>query len=460
MKLPATMVLSVLLLPAVFQQAPATRPNLEDSGSIPNIYDTNPKHIWNRLYDALLIRRDPSGAIYGADGLDPLLWDQTEHLLSGFSHQRVRAILDEFLQTHAENQIRDPAKRALLQSKLWAVFDWSARRDSDHRAERRELQVRLAEVMRRLALGAREINALPDNYAQAAASGAFAKEYDPANRDRVFLPPELFQPRGPWVCIKGDQGPVAENHVGSVSGRSRFLVFVRLPQGRQATLDYFHILWDVPQPWVGAEIDPAQGGLNPALPQFPVGTQVALVRQMMLFDRDGALVSTPITESIQIRVYRTITARHDRNRVDVDWPAGRTEQDFYEIRLSQPQLFAGQAGGLRAVAPTEAELPVFQTQEWDSFEHSAKEQPPPESLLGGRILDRCVDCHSAPGINSLRSRRHLLKPNPAQLDPNPPYDSVWWEAENTVAWKANHFDWGLLNGYWKAGSATNNLYRH
>ena len=93
--------------------------------------------------------------------------------------------------------------------------------------------------MRRLALGAREINALPDNHTQAAASGAFAKEYDPANRDRVFLPPELFQPRGPWVCIKSDQGPVAENHVGSVSGRSRFLVFVRLPQGRQATLDYF-----------------------------------------------------------------------------------------------------------------------------------------------------------------------------------------------------------------------------
>ena len=89
-------------------------------------------------------------------------------------------------------------------SKLWAVFDWSARGDSDHRGERRELQVRLAEV------------ALPDNYAQAAASGAFAKEYDPAKRDRVFLPPELFQPRGPRVCIKGDQRPVAESHVGSV----------------------------------------------------------------------------------------------------------------------------------------------------------------------------------------------------------------------------------------------------
>jgi len=449
MKPLAVVILSFLLSPAALQETPAIK-NFPASGSRPTIYDPNPNHIWNRLHDALLTRRDPTGDAYGVDEIDPLLWARTEHLLSGSSHQRALALLDEFLRTHGENQIRDPAKRALLQSKLWAVFDWSALSSIDHRAERRELQIRLAEAMRRLALTPAEIKSLPDNYAQAVASGAFAKEYDPADRERVFLPPDLFEPRGSWVSIQGDQGPVAETHVSFASGRSRFLVFVRLPQGRQATLDYFHTLWDVPQPWVRSEVDPAQGLLDPALPQFPEGTQAALVRQMMLFDRNGVLVSTPITESVQIRVYRTITARHDSDRVDVDWPAARTEQDFHEVRLTQSQLFAGQAGGLRAIAPTATELPVFQTQGEDAFESSAKQHSPLPKLLGGRILERCAGCHSASGINSLRSRRHLLKPNHAQLDPKPPYDSLWWESENTAIWKASRFDWGLLNGYWQA----------
>jgi hypothetical protein len=34
---------------------------------------------------------------------------------------------------------------------------------------------------------------------------------------------------------------------------------------------------------------------SPDLPQFPVGTQVALLRQMMLLDRDCELVPGPLT---------------------------------------------------------------------------------------------------------------------------------------------------------------------
>ena len=29
-----------------------------------------------------------------------------------------------------------------------------------------------------------------------------------------------------------------------------------------------------------------------------------------------------------------------------------------------------------------------------------------------------------------------------------------WEAQSTLAWKANHYDWGLLNGYWQANMRT------
>jgi hypothetical protein len=289
----------------------AASENLEKNSAL---YDPNPKHIWNRLLDALLVREDSAGAKYGLDSLDPLLWMNSDHLLAQPSHQRALRVLDEFLQTRAENQIHDPLKRAILQRDLWAVFDWSVLQESPSQMprydkEKQELQTKLAEVLRRLALTAQEIALLPANYGQAVASGAFPKEYDPDHPERAFLPPDLFDPLGPWVCINGNSyfgQTAAIEHLITFSGRSRFLVFVRLPAGRGATLEYFRTLWNFPQPWV--QSDPSgQPHVNPNLPSFPVGTQVALLRQMTLFDNRGNLVDAPITESLQIRVYRAIT---------------------------------------------------------------------------------------------------------------------------------------------------------
>jgi len=112
-----------------------------------------PQHIWNRLYAALLVREDSHGGQYDADSLDPPLWLQSEYLLAGPSHARALRVLDESLQTHAENLIRDPLKRAMLQRDLWAVFDWSVQQESAQQRphydnERREVQSRLAEALR------------------------------------------------------------------------------------------------------------------------------------------------------------------------------------------------------------------------------------------------------------------------------------------------------------------------
>jgi hypothetical protein len=164
----------------------------ESSEKVGAPYDPNPAHIWNRLDDALLIREGPTGAKYGADSLDPLLWRDTEHLLVQPSPARALRVLDQFLQTHAENLIQDSLKRAIFQRDLWALFDWSVQWGPDdegeasYEKERQELQIRLAEVLRRLALTSKEIESLPDNYAEAVASGVLAKEYDPAHRDRTF----------------------------------------------------------------------------------------------------------------------------------------------------------------------------------------------------------------------------------------------------------------------------------
>ncbi|MGH9703097.1 MAG: hypothetical protein ACRD4K_06955, partial [Candidatus Acidiferrales bacterium] len=283
--------IATLTLLAILRVPPSKKTHSEATRGPVVLFDPNPKHLWNRVYEGLWIRKDSVGNACGTDALDPLLWMETEHLLTGASHQQALIVLDEFLRTHWEKEIRDPLKKAILQRDLWAIFDWSAIPGGQHDSERRELQTRLAEALRRLELTASEIKSLPDNYAQAIASGEFEKEYDRANRERAFLPFDLPDPLGPWVCMRGDRGPVAEMHVGETSGRSRFLVFVRLPAGRQATLDYFHALWNVSDPWSTGQIDVGRGDLNPNLPQFPVGTQVALLRQMMTFDRAGALVA-------------------------------------------------------------------------------------------------------------------------------------------------------------------------
>jgi hypothetical protein len=455
MRLVAPSALFVVALFAFWE--PAAAPGHPEPST--TIFDSNPSHLWNRLYAALLIREDRHGTEFGADSLDPLLWPASEHLLTGSSHERAMRVLDEFLQTRAENLIHDPVKHALLQRDLWAVFDWSvlqfpARDGSEHGKEKSELQARLAEVLRRLALTPEEVKALPDNYAQAVASGSFAKAYDPANPERPFLPPDLFDPRGPWVCIQpspeSDSG-VAKMHIFNFSGRSGFFVFVRLPEGRKATMDYFQSLWNFPEPWVhGPSFAADQSLENPDLPSFPAGTEVALVRRMTLIDNQGDLEASSLTESVQIRVYHAVTAAPER-----DFTGGMASviknsgQDFFEFKLSRPLLFSAKNGGLHAIGRDETEFSTFQTKGGDPIEAppglpASVDKPLPE-------LKSCVWCHSGGGVHSLNSRSSLLKPNRLQQEPqNIDYGPIYWGDGAAISWKGNRYDWGLLNGYWKA----------
>ena len=449
---PLVVVMSLIMVGAVLPERGDFRGN-SDAPQV-TIYDPNPTHLWNRLYATLLIREDRHGNVYGEDSLDPLLWGFTKHLLEGDSHRQAIHVLDEFLQTHGESLIRDPVKRAMLQRDLWAVFDWSVARkpsrpgEPAYEAETRELQVRLAEAMRRVALTQEEIEALPDNYAQALASGEFAKEYDPQHKDPVFLPPDLFQEYGPWVGIGGDYlNPATSQHVTAFSGRSRFLIFIRLPAGRKAAYDYFRELWNFPQPWIARPDAPNQPEINPELPSFPPGTEVALVRQMTLFDKQGNLAPAPITESVQVRVYENVTSGTTEPAASLPDTISRNGQHFYEIRLSRRQLFAGKSGGLRAVGPDEKELFQFNAMGFDEFEN------PPFRVVLTRtppILEECFMCHRGVGINSLNSRANLLRPNSLQQDHTYAYPPRWWENDATVDWKQTRFDWGLLRGYWAA----------
>jgi hypothetical protein len=152
--------------------------------------------------------------------------------------------LDEFLRARAERAVRDPLRRALLQRDLWALFDW-ADAGNDLPQERRDLEERLSQAIRRVALTENEIHALPDTYAMAVGQGQFAARFDSHDPSRSFLPPDLFLSTSPWVCISAfAEQPTAKGHF---SGRSRFLVFMRLPGGRNATLTYVQKLRSWPR---------------------------------------------------------------------------------------------------------------------------------------------------------------------------------------------------------------------
>jgi hypothetical protein len=401
------------------------------------MYHADPEHLWNRLHRALFVRVGPDGRTYGQDRLEPLLWVGSKHLLEGKAHQRAVAILDEFLKNKGEKLIEDPLKRAVLQRDLWLIFNWlddvhshfyDPELTSDEvRAAQDRLRPRLAAVIGRLALTRDQIKQLPDNYAMAVASADYARRFDPKHPDTPYLPADLFDSNGPWVCVGRPDGPVAPQHQADTGTNmftnSAFLVFLRLPDGRAATLDFLKRLRtfdqplrvDAKEPKIGMQYLP-----NPELPQFPVGTQVALVRRSLLIAVPNTLLATTLTESVQLRFYREVPQMTEPNvRAAIESSGGGRVADpriaawqaFHEFQLRRSRLFANRAGGLRAVGSDERDfnLPFF-LQMRDEFEDpdyraSGGSRPPARSFSESQhvVKQDCFLCHSLPGAASFNS---------------------------------------------------------
>jgi hypothetical protein len=403
------------------------------------LYDPDPKHLWNRLHQALHIRfRDGDGdrdAPVSADqnfdpnDLDPFFWDRHHpYLLSGPGHREALSLLDEFLDKNAEVLVKEPLKRALLQRDLWALFDWAAdpdwpKRDEKKRfvKERGELQSRLGRVLRRLALSAAEIDQLPDNYAAAVKAKRYPAEFQPDRKATAFLPADLWDPKGPWVLL-GDRegGLLAGQHVQFFGGRSTFMIFLRLPEGRDQTLKYIDQLSE----WLQKG---AKGG-RATVPQFSANTQFALVRRTLLLDDRGEIRPTPLTEQVQMQILHDPTTAPDRPTTAPDGKPG--VQTFLEFRLRREQLLAGKAGGLGAVPDDEGE-----------WQHLTFYGGGP--LIDGfavvlPIMASCRGCHShGPGILSINSssiisssRWHVTSPGDQE--------------RRISAWKHQQDSWKLL----------------
>jgi hypothetical protein len=435
-----------------------------------SLYHRDAQHLWNRLHEAALVRVGPDDRAYGHDRLEPLLWMATKHLLEERSRDRLMEVLQEFNKNEGEKLIEDPLKRAILQRDLWLVFDWvdrvhrsfeDPRLSADvWRASQQRLRPALAAVIGRLALTPDQIKQLPDNYLDAVASGQFARRFDTEQPDKPYLPPDLFAADSPWVCVGRSDGPVAPAHLREESGNpftnSVFLVFLKLPGGREAILDYLARLSSFGEPLLVRSEDAGRLDKylpNPKVPQFPVGSELALVRRAMLIASPRTIASSTVVESLQLRVYRDVPAMTAQT-LDAALVGGTAAnlrahswQSFHEFRLSRSLLFAGRAGGLRPVGSDEPDFKTgFGAHPWDEFEARFMGQ----SFKGPTVAikETCFACHSLPGVYSFNSFFNYRLSNLRDGDNGRPAllmaMSPAQVSKSAVVWKTERPSWTSL----------------
>jgi hypothetical protein len=447
----------VLVLPALLlgwkaQQAPSvSAPHVrvnrfdaeDDRRETQTVYDSDPEHPWNRLHALLYSRTGPDGRIYDHEGLEPLFLPGSKFLTEGPSHQEAVSALDAFLKEKADERIRDPLKRAIFQRDLWAVFSATvpdperavridertgritstdrledigdAATEVERRTSRRQLQRRLVQIMRRVALKPDEVAALPENLSQAVKAGTFPDSFNPKEPGRAFLPRDLLEVDGPWIPVsnlsrESEDLPTAPEHTRFTRGRSVFVVLLRLPEGRTATAAFLKKM--------------REGEIL----QLPKGAQTALLRRTLLIDSSGNLRESPLTESLQIRVYK---------KQDLGIP--------FMLTLRRKDLFAGRNGGLLPVGQAETSYFDFQTRGVDVFEEAVL--PPAEA-----VMQTCSHCHTrTDGREGIYSVNTIYAPRDAgPTTTGLCSTTLSMESERTIGWVRKTYTWGLLQGLWEA----------
>jgi hypothetical protein len=348
------------------------------------VYDPNPKHLWNRLHEALHVRIDGEEPNDPGE-LDPFLRQVSPYPDKGEQYKRAAAVLDEFLGERGERLIKDPRKRAFLQRDLWALYDRLAPSRylaaPDKLDAETELAVRVAKILPRLALTADQIKKLPDNHAEAAAAKKFPDWFD-AGR--------LWDADGPWVLLGSEErAPLARTHVEFFGGRSAFFVFLRLPDGREQTRKY------------AAELRSSRTS-----PDLPQGAFLALLRQMQLIDDRGRITLTPVVETLQMR--------------------GAGAQEY---KLSRKDFLAGKPS-LTALGREDRE------RDYLTFlgRNAGRGR--------GKVLNACGQCHAP---DRMESYARFLPPA-QQVRPTMTASNRDEEALRARVWKKDRYEWGMLQG--------------
>jgi len=174
------------------------------------------------------------------------------------------------------------------------------------------------------------------------------------------------------------------------------------------------------------------------VPQFPAGTQVALVRQLVVVTDDGKPTPTALTESVQLRTYREILPPEK----DTDAHA-RKAQGFVELELRRADLFAKRNVGLRAIQGDELVLRALMFfRGWDDPFEATSEVTHSHNHLEPAFR-QCAACHARGGIRSVNSytQTGATRPTPTLgLFPV----GVPAARARSAAWKTGLKDWAML----------------
>ena len=407
------------LLESYYHQSGPMEGMLKSDSPLP-LFDSNPDHLWNRLYSLLYIRprayksengQDPVVHYEGGDVIEFLAWTKTRYWSSDQMFHKMNSLLDEFLKSGGEKLITDPLKRAVFQHDLWAAYDHLMHQNmirsgnSKTRKNRLILCEKFAKVMKKIALNSKELSQLPDTYAAAVNSGSFVPEHqlDPY---RNYLPAGLMNSPNEWVEMDFYYPDMHEDisdrfvslHARSVMGRSYYRIFYRFPEGRPQLEAYLKKLEKEGIDWKYA----AQFGFvrfNKNVPQIPIGTEVVLLQLMMTMDDQLHPVPTKIVESFQFRMYRNLDGS---NIPDTNTDAGINVLDY---RLKRHLLFENlKSGGLERELEHEPQYRVVV----DGLHPKAKDWGFPDKEL---LFKQCVDCHLSPkherpGVLSIPSMVH------------------------------------------------------
>ena len=381
---------------------------------------------YDELYDIIMVRTHSDGKAYGHNEVAPFIYGRSKFPFDDETFPKLMAALDRFNALPQEKiEGYGDVKRALLQGHLWAVFDATMPRPDSkpptHLDRRRTVQKMLATLIGRVALTKEEILALPDTRAATIESGGYPQQHDPTDRFKPFLPADLYAQDSSWVCL-GKVDQYSMDHARMARWRSAFFQFVRLPDGREATLEYIK-------------------KLN-AREVFPVGTQFALIEQAFLVSDEGELVLSPLINNIQLRAYLNVTLTELEAQPDAT-------QCVAEFVMQPRQLMQGKAA-MKAVEPEDRRYKTFDITggRVDMFENQG----------GAAIrhmqprLRQCINCHgrSKPGVRSLGDFMHGDRMA----------DRLTFEAGSPVkiaqaiaAVKREDGTWKKLQGFWRGNES-------
>lgn len=399
----------------------------------------------------VMLRVGGDGKTYGRNEVDPLLWSGSNYFTHGASRDRLRAALATVQgMSDAEIGRCPPAQRALVQNRVWTVFDHVLARQKTPNTNR-DLLHALAHVIEKLALTEQELGAISDPLHEAIVSGRFPAEPTSEGGPTVFLPPDL----GPAFSHAGGQA-IARHHLRTFGGRSSFALHVKMPAGGPDPAAYFKAVSEFPQPWSWNKAGLVV--LNRDVPQLPAGATVALVRRLAVVRRDGRWAVSPLVMSVQLRRYHV-----------TDWPtvekrrAERTDgmtghlQSFTLFELETENIGAGYrtgaegSGGLRPIEESEKRFGFFFAHGFDQVERSGDYHFP--NFVPGpqhEPLKTCSMCHSGVGLQSLNSLGFIDVEHTVPLPRLIAADNGA-NPEREAGWKETRAEWGALMMLWPTG---------